>query len=433
VKTLLLAVAALFASVLLTQMILEDPGYLFLAYDDWTVETSLAVAVLLLAAAYVLLRLFIHLLGRLMSAPVRLQDWERRRSRRRARRALLQGLMDLAEGNWRGAERNLLRFVEDSEMPLLNYLSAARAAQQLEAYDRRDRYLQLAHESMPVAEVAVGLTQAELQLAHQQDEQALATLMRLRQLVPRHTYVLRLLRTLYERLGDWQNLRELLPELRRHRIGDLPELEALDLRVQQGLLTHLAKREDPAALTAHWQGLPRSLRACPPMVEVYAAALIERGDESGAERVLRACLEESWSPVLVERYGELRLEDSREQLTVAESWLAGHSGDPALLLTLGRLCQRCRLWGKARSYFEACIGAGGRLRPVAYRELGVLLEQMGETQRALECYRDGLKISTGDAAVADGRGANGGRVVSLPGGGGRERSDGGALAASPPA
>ena len=74
---------------------------------------------------------------------------------------------------------------------------------------------------MPSADVAVGLTQAELQLAHQQYEQALATLMHVRSLSPKHNYVLKLLKKLYENLGEWKKLEEILPDLRRRKvIGD---------------------------------------------------------------------------------------------------------------------------------------------------------------------------------------------------------------------
>ena len=119
-------------------------------------------------------------------------------------------MIELSEGRWRQAERDLLRYVEHSDTPLLNYLAAARAGQQQHAYERRDEYLHLAQSSMPSADVAVALTQAELQLAHQQHEQALATLTRLRAIAPRHTYALRLLVRVYQRLEEWEELRKLL-------------------------------------------------------------------------------------------------------------------------------------------------------------------------------------------------------------------------------
>ena len=44
-------------------------------------------------------------------------------------------------------------------------------------------------------------------------EQALAALLQLRKRVPKHKTVLAMLGTCYERLGDWQALHELLPEI----------------------------------------------------------------------------------------------------------------------------------------------------------------------------------------------------------------------------
>lgn len=393
-KLLSVSLLALFASVLLTRLLSQDPGYVMVSYNGWTLETSLVVAALLLLLLFALSNLVLRLLRQLWTAPRRLRHWEQRRQQRRARRSLLQGLVELAEGNWEQAEALLLRDVETAEMPLLNYLSAARATQQQGAHERRDHYLRLAHGNMPAAQMAIGLTQAELQLAHQQYEQALATLMHLRRQAPQHTYVLRLLRTLYERLADWRNLLDLLPELRRHKIVANDELEALELRAQLALLKQLAQRADTQALQTYWKPLPKRLRCHPAMVDAYSASLLERGETATVERLLRESLDKCWSQNLVQRYGSLEAEDMAAQLAAAEQWLNQHSGDSVLLYTLGRLCLKNRLWGKARSYFEASIGAGGRLRPAAYRDLGSLLEQMGEDRAAMDCYRQGLQLST---------------------------------------
>jgi HemY protein len=393
-RLLLLALTLLAGSVLLTQRLMEDPGYLLLSYGHWSLETSLAVAGLLLLL-FALVSLLLRLLAALWQTPRRLRAWEQRNARRQARRALLQGLVDLAEGNWPAAERNLVRHADRAEMPLINYPSAARAAQQQAAHRRHDRYLRLAHQSMPEAQVAVRLTQAELQLAHRQYEQALATLMYLRQVAPHHSHVLRLLRILYERLEDWRQLRDLLPALRRRRIGEAAELDALERRAQHGLLLQIAARAEPQALTRHWEALPRALRADPVLVRTYADCLRDGGDEQAAEVLLRSSLGRRWSPELVERYGRLAAPDPRRQLEAAEGWLADHPRDSSLLLALGRLCVRNRLWGKARSYFEASIGIGGSQYPDTWRELGALLERMGENDAALACYRSGLGMGNG--------------------------------------
>jgi HemY protein len=83
---------------------------------------------------------------------------------------------------------------------------------------------------------------------------------------------------------------------------------------------------------------------------------------------------------------------SAKQLTSAESWLKKHSTNPVLLFTLGRLCLRNKLWGKARSYLEASISIDPSA--YAYRELGALLETMGEPDKALTCFKAGLELTS---------------------------------------
>ena len=180
----------------------QDPGFVVFGYRHWTLETSLGLFLLALvagfAALYFLIRLGLHTLG---FSP-RLRNWRSARRRRHAHKQLSQGLIALSEGRWDVAEKRLARSAAACDVPLLNYLGAARAAQQLGLDDARDRYLRQAHDSDPAAELAVGLTQAELQLAHNQLEQALATLGKLRDIAPRHTHVLRLLMKLYRQLSD---------------------------------------------------------------------------------------------------------------------------------------------------------------------------------------------------------------------------------------
>jgi HemY protein len=93
----------------------------------------------------------------------------------------------------------------------------------------------------------------------------------------------------------------------------------------------------------------------------------------------------------VRLYGTLPLDDPAPALNAAEGWVKHHGRDATVLLTLGRLARRARLWGKARAYLEASAG----IRPDAetYRDLAELLEQMGENERAQACYRDGLRLA----------------------------------------
>ena len=375
----------------------RDSGYVLMSFGNYTVEMSLALLLLLLAALFGALYFGIRLMVRTAHLPQDVRGWKQKRGSHMAQQAMTRGLLEMSEGNWRSAEKRLVRFADRSETPLLNYLAAARAAQLQGAHDRRDGYIRLAHETMPSADVAVSLTQAELQLADHQLEQALATLKHLRSVAPKHTYVLRLLRRLYEQLGDWEHLRELLPELRRRKVEDEADLQRIEIRTHRALLEQAFLANDERRLDMAWADVPRALRHEAQILGDYAGYLQESGQDAAAEKLLREALDRQWDVGLVEIYGLLESEEPGKHLSQIEKFLDQHPDDPTLLLTLGRLSLRAQLWGKARGYLEACIGRNGPAQ--AYRELGQLLEHMQEPDKAIEVYRRGLSGTGGPEPV----------------------------------
>ena len=116
--------------------------------------------------------------------------------------------------------------------------------------------------------------------------------------------------------------------------------------------------------------------------------LLDLGADSEAEQVIRTALKKDWDVKLVELYGLALGADVSKQINTAETWLRTHQSEPALLLSLSRLCLAHKLWGKARSYLEASLAI--KSNPDAYAELGRLLGFLGEQQKSLDCYRKGL-------------------------------------------
>ena len=397
-RFLLTALLVLVAAVGLGLVLMKEPGYVLIGYGPWSVETTLSMLVAILLAGFAALYFGLRFLVGLVHTPRRLAEWERKRKALRARKALNRGLIALAEGDWATAERRLIKYAEDGDTPLLNYLAAARAAQQQGAHERRDLYLRLAHEAMPEADVAVGLTQAELQIAHKQMEQALATLTHLRSVAPRHAHVLEMLMRLYEQLGDWERLHELLPELRKRKVLDAEGAEKVALRVDRERLIAAIRSQDPARLKALWSSLPARTRREPDLVLVYASALKELGEEAAAEKVLREAIRRHWDERLVDLYGRVAGDPPGVQLQAAEEWLHNHERSPVLLQALGRIALRNELWGKARHYLETAV----RLRPTVegYQLLGSLLDRMGEPNKAVECFRKGVELAAGEPAPA---------------------------------
>ena len=385
---LLLIVIVALAAVLVVR---DDPGFVMLRYRDFTVETTLAFAVVALILFMIVLHYTLRLLRALLRLPRTLSQSSRNRRVNKARRQLTQGLIDLAEGRFEQAESHLVRLVESSDSALVHYLAAARAAQLQGKHDARDAYLKAAHEANPDAELAIGVTQAELQLAHQQTEQALATLSHLHSIAPRHNYVLKLLARAHYELEDWPALVELLPDLRRKKLLKEPRLHEMEIAGYRGTL--LRATGSQGEFEGAWGKLPKSLQTDAAMIRCYLEQMASHGWHSDqAERLLVKSLESRWDDDLVEIYGRLETDDANAQLARAEKWLDDFGQSEQLLLALGRIAVRARLWGKAQGYLEASIGA--RPTPAACLVLAELFErQLEQPNRAAEYYQQGLKLS----------------------------------------
>jgi len=386
VRLLLLVIVAL-GAVLLVR---DDPGFLMLRYHEWTLETSLAVAVVVLIAVVIVVNLSFKLLRSLWRLPSSMRYGSENRRYAKARRQLTQGLIDLAEGRFEQAENHLVRLVDFSESPLVHYLSAARAAQLQGKHDARDNYLKAAHDANPGAELAIGVTQAELQLAHLQTEQALATLTHLHSVAPKHDYVTMLLARAYHELQDWRALVELLPAVRRKKLLKPSRLHELELSGYRGVL-ELASDNQQDIETA-WSKLPKDMQSDASLLRYYLEQFAGQGwSNSNAEQSLLKAIDQQWDDGLIEVYGRYQAPDTARQLARVEKWLDDYGHNEQLLLALGRISVRASLWGKAQSYFEASIGA--RATAAACLELATLFEQqLQQPDKAVAYYQQGLKL-----------------------------------------
>jgi HemY protein len=151
-------------------------------------------------------------------------------------------------------------------------------------------------------------------------------------------------------------------------------------------------------LVHYWQTLPKSLKQEQELLIDYCRMLISLGAGARAEPLVAATLLKNWSSELVEIYGQIELNDPSRQLVVAEGWLKRYPEDPVLLFTLARLSLQNKLWGKARSYLEASISI--EPSPESYQQLGLLLDQMGEPEKAMECFRAGLGLASSEPQKA---------------------------------
>jgi len=395
VKLIGLIIAVLVIATAFTLSAMEDPGYVLMARGPWSVEMALTVFIPLALLAFLLFAVVLYATVRLLRIPRDVQRWRVRRQGRRARESLLKGLTFLAEGSWVEAEAALLAGMRHSDAVLLNCLGAAIAAQGQGNIEKRDEYLAQAQQLTPQSGFAVGMTQAILQQLDKQVELALATLTELRSQRPQHQQLLRHLAQVARELRDWPGLIDLLPDLRQNQAMSPQELDAMELQTHRELLNLSLPTGSLDVLHQAWKAVPRQLRKHPALVGPYARQLIQQGEHGEAETILRETIEADWNEQLVELFGRLRPAQPTEAFELAETWASSRPDNARAQLTAARLAAAAGNKSKARGYYERCVALRGPID--AYRELGALLEDLGERDKATEFYRRGLEAHSDDA------------------------------------
>jgi HemY protein len=377
----------------------KDLGLMQVQFAEYRLEATLfeiGAGVLALLLAYMFASYGFQLLIRIAST---VGEKRNQRQVEKAQQSQEHGQIELAEGHYLKAEKLFLQKIEHNQDVLTSYMGAARAAHMQGADNRRDDHLRQAQIKRPDAAVAVGLTQAELQLDHDQLRQAMATMTHLNERAPQHPAILNLLATTHSKLEDWESLRGLLPEIQRAGAVSDEKLLALEINTWSGLIERRAKTADIDSLMLLWEEIPRNIKAVAEVVEHYANELIRLHAAGEAERVLREQLSRHWAASIIMLYAELDVMATTDQVSTLEGWLQHHPNDEYLLLALGKALISIGDRGKARSYLEASLAIAPM--PVTYLKLAQLLEDhMDNREQAQEYYRQGLHVLTGDYGEA---------------------------------
>lgn len=382
----------------LATTVLSNPGMTSITWggaDGQLIRMKTATLLLgvlaLCIAVYIVIRVLIQLFG-LGKRFRRMRDT---RLAGKASRGLTQGLIQLAEGHWDKAEKTLTEYAAHSETPLLNYLTAARAAHMQNNPERRDELLRLAIENDSNAQIAVGVSQAEMQMGDAQLEQAHATLLNLREIAPKNTYVLKLYaKTLY-RQENWDELLRLLPELVKHKLLDSTNtsrnMQAVQSAALRGAFEKYAAKQETDKLELLWSKIPQPIKDQPETIQLYAEALHTAGEDKLCAQLIVANNRKTQNDKLISLYSRLYHPDLNRAIKQGEKWLSNNPDNPTNLILLARLHKQQKLWGIAKSYYENSLNQSPN--PEGYLELAELLETMDEPENAQQCYQTGLRYS----------------------------------------
>ncbi len=366
---------------------MQQTGFASLRYGDTEYTVNLVHFVIGLFILLPIIYVFFKLVGLLFNAPKFIHDKMRRRRQNKALSDTKQGLTKYIQGDWSESEKLLLRGAKDSNASAINYIWAAQAAHQRGDFTLRDTHLASAKNANPNETTVLDILQAGMLLEQKMPEQALASLSKHNESIRSNPKIAMLFAKAYEQLKDWDKLADIMPQLKNTKNLDRQIYTVIEKQALKGLLNNSQNNADEIG-TKHKD----ALLADSELTVEYVSTLRRQGKHELAESVANAGLKSNWSTELIHEFGLIDFKDPGTTLAKAESWAEKHTDDENLYLSLGRICKKAKLWGKAKAYFESSLSR----KPLAetYAELASLHEQLDEHDEANRCAKKGLKLAT---------------------------------------
>jgi HemY protein len=367
-----------------------NDGYVLLVLPPYRTEISLNLFVVALLGLIVLLHLLLRSITAMMSLPARARRYRERRRRQAAVEAFQEAVRLLFEGRFGRALKKAEEAHEAGTAPGLSALIAARSAQRLRDPERQQAWIDRAKED-PRNSAATLMLEAEMMNEVRRFPDALVALDRLQDKKGRHIAALRLELRARQGTGDWDGVLRLARQLEKREV--LPPEVVREIRTQAHLENIARRRADAGQLKDYLRTVPAAEQGRR-VVLAAGRALADLGATAEAQKLVEQAIDggsagESQSELAL-LYGNLQGGDQTGRIAKAEHWLRQFPGDAGLLLALGRMCLKQRLWGKAQSYLEASLSVGETRE--AHLELAMLCDQLERADEANRHYRAGARL-----------------------------------------
>ncbi|MEJ2114905.1 MAG: heme biosynthesis HemY N-terminal domain-containing protein [Gammaproteobacteria bacterium] len=368
---------------------MKAPGFAVFTYGNTTYELPLVEFVIGLFILFTLFYILLRLFALIFSAPKRIHSAMNKRRQNKAIDKTKQGQTKFTKGDWTQSEKLLLSGANHSSSASVNYIWAARAAHMRGDFTKRDAHLAEAKKSNPDDSSAVDVLHGELLLDQRMPNEALVSLSQYEATIHSNPKIAYLFANAYEQLGDWEKLADMLPQLENSKSISQQNYSRIENETIKGLLQNSQNASNVDEIGAKYR---ENISADEELTLEYVTALRQQGKHELAETIVSSALAKNWCSKLVRQYGLIELKDPSQALNKAEQWIEKHTNDANLYLTLGRICNKAQLWGKAKAYFESSLTR----KPLAetYAELAALHEQLDELEDAHKCAKKGLKLAT---------------------------------------
>ncbi len=367
-----------------------NPGNVVFFYPPYRVDLSLNLFLLLALALFFLLTVILNAIRGTREMPGRVAAYRREKREREGNRALRDALKALFEGRFGHAEKAARRAAECPDNAGLSALIGARAAHRMRQSERRDVWLSRIKDDQALKTARL-MTTIELQIDEHRPELALEAVTELNASGTRHIHALRLALKANQRAMNWPEVLRLVRLLDKRNALHPALSRRLREMAYEDLLSN--RSHDAESIRLMWASIPPEDRVQAYVATRAANAFNARGLHADASAVVEKALAVEWDERLVRAYREsASAEGSAEllaQIERCEEWSQKMPTDPELALTLGTLCLRQKLWGKAQRHLEQALSDATESHTVreAHLKLAQLHEALNQPEQAATHYR----------------------------------------------
>ncbi len=367
-----------------------NPGNVVLFYPPYRIDLSLNLFLLLLLISFVLLYFTLAAIRMTRELPARVSTYRKEKRELEGNRAFRDALKALFEGRFGHAEKAARRAGINPDNEGLAALIGARAAHRMRQSERRDIWLAQIPDDSPLKTARL-MTSIELLIDEHQPQMALEAVKELKSSGTRHIHALRLALKANHRAGNWPEVLRLVRLLDKRNALHPTLSQRLHELAYDDLLS--SPSHDAESIRRVWATVPAGDRMQPFVAMRAAGAFNACGSHDEARTVVERALAAQWDERLVRAYRESAAPEGSPELLAqierCEAWATQHPTDPALALTLGALCLRQKLWGKAQRHLEQALSATAEPRTVrdAHLKLAQLYEALDQEQQAAMHYR----------------------------------------------
>ena len=315
----------------------RDPGYVLVAYGQYSVETSLWVAAVLILVAIAVAWLVYRFAHMVLGSGKIVKGMVSKQRQLDASVYAIQGLERESEGELEKALTAYRFAIDRDQKSALLFLHSAKIANRAGNLAQRDLALAEAETKFPKLSKVIGINRVQLQYEAGQHAVALDTLEELASKLPRSVTIQRLKARLYRHERNWPEVIDALTQLHMKNLSDSEQLENELKKAYCHRLEELAGAEtDLSQLKKAWKKVPRAMQEDSKLVESYCKALSKLGHDAVAAEVLRRRLRNAYDESLVILFGSLEI-PAEERIKALNVWTDSHSDSAGAHLALGRL------------------------------------------------------------------------------------------------